>query len=95
MTHNFRKLEMRKFVMHIESKRVYEVLGYALCAKNPSVQNVMYRQIKASVMEPTNTYLKTGTMWVREKKDFEKKFLPITLPIAVIETYLGTINRKR
>jgi len=39
--------------------------------------------------------LKTGTMWVREKKDFEKKFSPITLPIAVIETYLRTINRKR
>lgn len=86
---------MRKFVMHIESKKVYEVMGYALCAVNPSVKNVIYRQLKASVLDGTNTFLEVGTMWVREKKDFEKKFSPITLPVAVIETYLRTINRKR
>lgn len=59
---------------HVASGKLYNVIGVARTVENPNVRMVVYRQRYASILRGTNVELPIGTLWVRDQKDFIKKF---------------------
>lgn len=61
------------FFIHTITRRPYLRLGFAKCA-DTAKDLVIYKQLFDTTMRETGEYLPKGTIWVRDAKDFEKKF---------------------
>jgi hypothetical protein len=53
----------------------YEVIGVARFTEDPHQEFVVYKMLYESKLEPGDTLLPAGTLWVRSKKMFTESFV--------------------
>jgi len=71
---------------HVRTGKLYQFIGLARCVSKPDQTIVVYKQLYDSVLannklvlaNNTSTKLPYGSLWTREKTDFEKKFVKYT-----------------
>ena len=72
--------KINKIYKHIRTGRLYEKITEARSVDNVSIalenNYVVYRQLNDSILRGTSIILKKGSTWVREKSDFNEKFVP-------------------
>lgn len=56
---------------------MYRFIKYGRCVENPTRKVVIYEQLYDSKLQKTGEKIEKGTIWIREKQDFEEKFIKI------------------
>lgn len=64
------------YFIHIITRRPYMRLGFAKCA-NTAKDLVLYKQLFDSTERETGEFLPKGTMWVRDAKEFDERFVQV------------------
>lgn len=55
---------------HFRTGNKYEVLGIARYVEEPKQEFVVYKQLYQSTLQPGDTPLPVGTLWIRAKEKF-------------------------
>jgi hypothetical protein len=79
---------MSRIFTHIKTGNLYKVLGVARCVENPKETKIIYAQLQVSTLRGTGKVLPPGTMWMRNRHDFKKKFTPTAIDNSTANVYL-------
>lgn len=64
------------YFIHVITRRPYMLLGHAKCAKTAK-DMVLYKQLFDSTERETGEYLPKGTMWTRDAKEWNERFVKV------------------
>jgi hypothetical protein len=70
-----KRSELHGVYKHIKTNHLYEVIGIGKAVTNVGSDFVIYKQLYAGTLKGTDLPMPIGSIWIREKFDFECKFV--------------------